>query len=152
VKIDAQTDVEEFANETGEIFLGVDPAATGKVFQLDSGTDFAGGAISTDFSLSPFFGTSLNKLKTFLYVDVIFEPVANGAFGLEWWINGESGDSTSVLVAMDKTGFARHRRRVNIGYKGRSLDLKLKNAESYEGSWKIYGYVIGYIEHESISI
>jgi hypothetical protein len=152
VKIDAQTDVTEFANETGEIFLGVDPAATGKVFQLDTGNVFESSAIDSGFELSPFFGSSLNRLKTFLYVDIIFEPVATGELDVEWWINGESGDSTTVTVGMAKTGYARHRRRVNIGYKGRDLTIKINNSSGYEGDWKVYGIVIGYIEHESVSL
>ena len=155
VKTDAEIEPYILANTnitTGELFLGVDPAASGKVFLLDDGTDFDGSAINTNFQLSPFFGSSINQLKTFMYVDVLFAPVADGLFNLEWWINGESGDSTIVPVTMDKTGYGLHRRRVNIGYKGRDLTLELKNNASYSGSWKIYGFVIGYIEHESYSL
>ena len=152
MKIDADTDVTEFASETGEFFLGVDPAATGKVFQLDNTSAYESAAIESGMQLSPFFGSSINRLKTFMYVDVLFEPTANGEVGIEWWINGESGDSTSVTVELDKTGYGIHRRRVNIGYKGRDLTLKLKNTAGYTGGWKVYGFVIGYIEHESFNL
>ena len=87
-----------------------------------------------------------------MYVDILFKPVADGLFNMVWWIDDENGDATAVPVAMDKTGYGIHRRRVNIGYKGRSLNLQLKNNASYSGAWKIYGFVIGYIEHESYSL
>ena len=153
VKIDADTNVARgVSSETGEFFLGADTEASGKVFQLDDGTDYDGTDIETNFTLSPFFGSSLNALKTFMYVDILFKPVADGLFNMVWWIDDENGDATAVPVAMDKTGYGIHRRRVNIGYKGRSLNLQLKNNASYSGAWKIYGFVIGYIEHESYSL
>ena len=152
LSVDADTDLSTFDSDTNEMFLGVDWDATGKVYRLDTGTQFESATIDSGLTLSPFFGSSLNRLKTFLYVDVIFEPVAAGIIDLEWWIDGESGDSTTVAIAMDKTGYGRHRRRVNIGYKGRDLTLKINNDSGYGGDWKVYGLIIGYIEHESYSL
>jgi hypothetical protein len=150
--------------EEGPFFLAtqpdVGPSDGGRIWRMDT---VGGLETSSHVTFSPFYGRSPMSLKRFLYVDLVFDSNATGQeVAVDWWIDGETGDVTTVPSTWDdspKVGFSlsdttksRARVRVNIGEIGQSLTLKIKSeGVAGETPWRCHSMTFGFQEFESIS-
>ena len=120
-----------------------------EIFECFSGTDHDGTAISAPTVGSPTFtGSDPTLEKTFLYVDVLMEGEASKSVTVNWFVDGATTADGTATVSLTGTD-ARERHRVNIGERGRELDIDivLDNSSISHG---IYGLVYGYTEDTSV--
>ena len=120
-----------------------------KIYQILTGTDHGGTAISSPTVGSPTFtGSDPTLEKTFLYVDLLMKGEASKSVTVNWFIDGASTADGTASVTLTGTD-ARERHRVNIGERGREIDIDivLDNSSISHG---IYGIVYGYTEDTSV--
>ena len=141
-----------------EIFVGAggDSASQNDIVQIvdESAVTFVGSAsYDSYFRVTPFYGSSVDTLKTFLYVDVVYEPQTAGQFDVIYWVDGKSTSQDTKVVDMSGAVAGvptQEQTRIPIREKGRSLSLKINNTPSTEGRFKIFKIIYGYIEYEAI--
>jgi hypothetical protein len=119
------------------------------VYQLFTGTDHGGTAISSPTIGSPTFtGSDPTIEKTFLYADLLMKGEASKSVTVNWFIDGATSADGTATVSLTGTD-SRERHRIYINERGRELDVDvvLDNSSVSHG---IYGIVYGYTEDTSV--
>ena len=140
---------ESFGTLASFLSTGSGGAESDNIYKIFSGTDHGGTAISAPTVGSPTFtGSDPTLEKTFLYVDVLMKGEASKSVTVNWFIDGATTADGTATVSLTGTD-ARERHRVNIGERGRELDIDivLDNSSISHG---IYGLVYGYTEDTSV--
>lgn len=112
--------------------------------------DYDGTAMACEAEYLPVIGRGWRTVKTFSFIDVTYVPQASGTFDLEVYLDGD--DSSVATYSITQTGTASlDRVRVNLGYIGHSLHVRVKsNAD--QPAWEVDKVEVGYRENrEGIS-
>lgn len=119
-----------------------------KIFQILTGVDHNGSAVVPVLGLPTFIGDDPTMEKTFLYVDILTKPVAGETVKVEWYIDGASTADGSATVTLTGTD-SRERHRINIGERGRELDIDI-TLDDATGNSGVYGTIYGYTSDTSM--
>jgi hypothetical protein len=144
-KVSAGTELEN--PNYSNVAFGYNETST-DIYHFITGVNHNGSAITPVLGLPTFTADVPYAEKQFLWVDVYCKPVASETIRVDWYIDGASssdGNATITLVGTDN----RERHRVNIGERGRELDIDL-TLDDATGNSGVYGVTFGYTVDTSI--
>ncbi len=121
------------------------------IVHLWDGSDFNGIDIACDMEIPPLLGTNPSWEKVFQFVEPHFLTRASGAFNIKTIIDSITGSATTTSVSQAKSGRTRHKRTVNLGWRGRELSVHVTSAAD-QPRWIILGVNYGFHEEQGLSL
>jgi hypothetical protein len=131
--------------QNNHLFFG-DVAATGKIFQYDSGHSDAGNAINAFWKTKEFTGQDPFLQNSLLNIDTFAKKDAGSTLTATYALDtSTTTTSYNISLSSGTSSTIQNRKLLPVGKQGYTFDFKLGDS-SDSSNWEIFGIRIGYIQ------